>query len=92
MEPVVDLVYFNAGGGHRAAALALQDMLQRQQRRWQCAGQPDRGAGPRRATSAALTGLAPEDLYNRDWRVAGRWAGTELKLLQGAIRLPTAPV
>ena len=34
MRPNVDLVYFNAGGGHRAAAHALRDMLALQQRPW----------------------------------------------------------
>lgn len=93
MEPVVDLVYFNAGGGHRAAALALQDMLQRQQRRWQVrlvnlAAVLDRDDHFRR-----LTGLAPEDLYNR--RLARGWTrglARELKLLQGAIRLLHGPL
>ena len=31
----VDLVYFNAGGGHRAAALALERVIHQQQRPWQ---------------------------------------------------------
>ena len=30
----IDLVYFNAGGGHRAAALALQGAIAQQQRPW----------------------------------------------------------
>ena len=29
-QPVIDLVYFNAGGGHRAAALALQQAIAEQ--------------------------------------------------------------
>jgi hypothetical protein len=31
-KPVVDLVYFIAGGGHRAAALALQAAVEQQKR------------------------------------------------------------
>ena len=30
----LDFVYFNAGGGHRAAALALQAVIERQRRPW----------------------------------------------------------
>jgi hypothetical protein len=29
-SPRIDLVYFNAGGGHRAAAQALQQVMQAQ--------------------------------------------------------------
>jgi hypothetical protein len=31
----IDLVYFNAGGGHRAAALALDSVIRAQARGWQ---------------------------------------------------------
>ena len=31
----VDLVYFNAGGGHRMSALALEAAIREQQRPWQ---------------------------------------------------------
>lgn len=88
MEPTVDLVYFNAGGGHRAAAMALHEVLQLQQRPWSVrmvnlTEVLDHGDRFRR-----LTGLAPEDLYNR--RLARGWTlglAQELKLLQAAIRL-----
>ena len=65
MNPTVDLMYFDAGGGHRAAALALRDVLLRQRRPWtvrmvNLTEVLDRGQLFRR-----LTGLAPEDLYNR---------------------------
>ncbi|HSI47766.1 MAG TPA: glycosyltransferase [Ideonella sp.] len=86
---VIDLVYFNAGGGHRAAALALQQVLQ-------APGQPpcevrlvnltDLLDPPQRFKRA--TGLAPEDLYNL--RLARGWTlglAQELKLLQGMIRM-----
>ena len=85
--PTVDLVYFNAGGGHRASALALQQAI------------ADRGLGwtvrlvnltevldPQR--SLRKFGLSPEDYYNA--RLArGLTLGlhTELRLLQGLIRL-----
>lgn len=33
-DPRIDLIYIESGGGHRAAALALQEMIRRQQRPW----------------------------------------------------------
>lgn len=84
----VDLVYFNAGGGHRAAALALQEAIALQQRPWQVrlvnlTEVLDPAGRFRRAT-----GLDPEDLYNK--RLARGWTlgmAHELKLLQGVIRM-----
>ncbi len=88
MRTTVDLVYFNAGGGHRAAALALQEVIAEQQRPWvvrlvnltEVLDPSDR--------FRRFTGLAPEDLYNK--RLARGWTlgfAQELKLLQGMIRL-----
>jgi len=84
----VDLVYFNAGGGHRAAALALQEAIAEQQRPWNVrlvnlTEVLDPAGRFRRAT-----GMDPEDLYNK--RLARGWTlglAQELKLLQGVIRL-----
>ena len=93
MEPVVDLVYFNAGGGHRAAALALHEMLQRQRRPWRVRLVNLTEVLDRDDRFRRLTGLAPEDLYNR--RLARGWTlglAHELKLLQGAIRLLHGPL
>lgn len=87
----VDLVYFNAGGGHRAAALALQEAITLQQRPWRVrlvnlAEVLDPAGRFRRAT-----GMDPEDLYNK--RLARGWTlgmAQELKLLQGVIRMAHA--
>lgn len=84
----VDLVYFNAGGGHRAAALALQEAIAAQKRPWNVrlvnlTEVIDPAGRFRRAT-----GMDPEDLYNK--RLARGWTlglAQELKLLQGVIRL-----
>ena len=84
----VDLIYFNAGGGHRASALALQSVLA-----WD--GQPWRVRlvnlfevlDPARRFQR-LTGRAPEDWYNQ--RLARGWTlgmSQELKALQAFIRL-----
>lgn len=83
---VVDLIYFNAGGGHRAAAQALQTVIRQQGLPWQvrCVNLVD--ALDPQARFRRITGIAPEDLYNK--RVASGWTlglATELKLLQGMI-------
>ena len=88
MNPNVDLVYFDAGGGHRAAAQALNDMLRRQRRPWNVRLINLMSVLDRRQRFRRLTGLAPEDLYNR--RLAqGRTTGMgfELRLLQTLIRI-----
>jgi hypothetical protein len=90
-RPKIELVYFNAGGGHRAAARALEQVL---------------GAGAAehevRTTNVMevldpsglfrrVTGMAPEDYYNK--RLAsGFTAGLsqELKVFQGLVRLAHA--
>jgi UDP-N-acetylglucosamine:LPS N-acetylglucosamine transferase len=89
----IDLVYFNAGGGHRAAALALQDVMARQRRPWNVrlvdlVRVLDPTDGFRR-----VTGFAPEELYNK--RLQRGWTlglAQELKLLQGLIRLMHKPM
>ncbi len=83
----VDLVYFDAGGGHRSAALALRGIVASQRRPWkvrlvQLFDVLDPDGSFRR-----LTRMAPEDLYNR--RLARGWTlglGSELRLLQAMIR------
>ncbi|MFT3820913.1 MAG: galactosyldiacylglycerol synthase [Rubrivivax sp.] len=93
MNPKVDLVYFNAGGGHRAAALALQAQLQRQQPHWQVQLVNLTEVLDRQGQFKRLTGLAPEDLYNR--RLRRGWTiglTPELRLLQALIRLAHGPL
>lgn len=84
----IDLVYFNAGGGHRAAALALEAVIRQQRRPWQVRLVNLVDALDPRGRFRTIVGMAPEDLYNR--RLARGWTlglSQELKLLQGAIRL-----
>lgn len=86
--PTIDLIYFNAGGGHRAAAQALRAVIAQQRRPWtvryiNLVDMLDPLARFRR-----LTGVAPEDFYNK--RLAKGWTlglTQELKLLQAAIRM-----
>lgn len=87
-QPLIDLVWFNAGGGHRAAAQALADVMQAQGRPWQVRRvNLTEVLDPQRRFERA-TGLQPEDLYNK--RLASGFTlglTQELKLLQAAIRL-----
>jgi hypothetical protein len=91
-QPVIDLVWFNAGGGHRAAAQALADVMQAQGRPWQVRRvNLTEVLDPQRRFERA-TGLQPEDLYNK--RLASGFTlglKQELKLLQAAIRWPIRP-
>jgi 1,2-diacylglycerol 3-beta-galactosyltransferase len=84
----VDLVYFNAGGGHRASALALQSVLQTQGWPWRVRLVNLFEVLDPHDKFRKLTGSAPEDWYNQ--RLARGWTigmAQELKLLQGLIRL-----
>lgn len=95
MRPVknVDLVYFDAGGGHRATALALQEGIAARHHPWRTRLvdlfellDPDRRI-------ERWLGAGPAALYNR--RVAAGWTFTlplELKLLHAMIRLTSAPM
>ncbi len=83
----VDLVYFNYDGGHRAAALALEQVIAQQRRPWAVRRVDLVELLDPHEQFRKLTGLAPEDLYNK--RLARGWTwgmAPELKLLQGLIR------
>ena len=87
MTTSIELIYFNAGGGHRAAAQALQAVMRAQGRPWRvrCVNLVD--VLDPQSRFRGLTGMAPEDLYNM--RLAKGWTlglAAELKLLQGMIR------
>ena len=61
----VELVYFNAGGGHRAAAQALQAVLAERRPDWQVRPVDLFRILDPQARLKRLTGLAPEDVYNK---------------------------
>jgi len=89
----LDLIYFNAGGGHRAAALALDAVIREQGRPWQVRLVDLFQVLDPQGRFRRLTGMAPEDLYNM--RVAKGWTlgfAQELKLLQRLIQLGHAPL
>jgi hypothetical protein len=89
----IDLVYFNAGGGHRAAAQALQAVIAQQGRPWQVRLINLSQVLDPQDSFRRVTGFAPEDLYNQ--RLQRGWTlglAQELKLLQGMIRLTHKPM
>lgn len=85
---IIDLVYFNAGGGHRAAARAIEEVIARERWPWRVrlidlARVLDPAGNFRR-----FAGFAPEEFYNTRLRHGWTFGLTqELKLLQGLIRL-----
>lgn len=84
----VDLVWFNAGGGHRAAAQALQEVMLTQGRPWQVRKLKLTEVLDPAARFRRVTGIEPEDVYNK--RLASGFTlglAQELKLLQAGIRL-----
>jgi 1,2-diacylglycerol 3-beta-galactosyltransferase len=82
----VDLIYFNAGGGHRAAALALEQVMQGEH--WQVRLVNLFDILDPNSVFFNTLGVQPEDFYNK-LLANGMTLGMsqELKLLQKAIRL-----
>jgi UDP-N-acetylglucosamine:LPS N-acetylglucosamine transferase len=84
----IDLVYFNAGGGHRAAAIALETVIREQARPWRVRLVNLMEVLDPQDLFRKTTGMNPEDYYNH--RLARGWTAglaQELKLLQAIIRL-----
>ena len=80
----VDLVWFNAGGGHRAAAQALEQVMHAQGRPWHVRKVNLTEVVDPTGRFKRLTGIEPEDVYNK--RLATGFTlglAQELKLLQG---------
>lgn len=88
MKTTLELIYFNAGGGHRASALALQAAIYEQDLPWGVRLTNLFEILDPEGKHRKATGMAPEDWYNK--RLASGWTvglAQELKLLQGFIRL-----
>jgi UDP-N-acetylglucosamine:LPS N-acetylglucosamine transferase len=84
---VIDLVYFNAGGGHRAAAQALQAVARQQGRPWEMRAVNIMEVLDPQGQFKRFTGMAPEDFYNI--RLKKGWTlglAQELKLFQATLR------
>jgi UDP-N-acetylglucosamine:LPS N-acetylglucosamine transferase len=86
--PTIDLVYFNAGGGHRSAALALEAVIREQGRPWTVRLVNLMKILDPQDVFRKTMGMEWEDLYNT--RLARGWSlglAQELKFLQALIRL-----
>ena len=84
----IDLVYFNAGGGHRSAALALDSVIREQALPWTVRLVNLFEVLDPKDIFGKTTGMKPEQYYNA--RLARGWTlglGQELKVLQALIRL-----
>jgi hypothetical protein len=88
MKYLVQLIYFNAGGGHRSAALALQEVMAQKYPDWSVSLVNLFEVIDSDRYYQKLTGFAPEDLYNlrlkKGWT---RGLAMELKIFQAMIRL-----
>jgi 1,2-diacylglycerol 3-beta-galactosyltransferase len=83
----IDLVYINAGGGHRSAAIALQAAIREQGRDWLVRLVNLFEVLDPQDVFRRTTGVKPEDYYNV--RLARGWTlglAQELRILQMLIR------
>jgi 1,2-diacylglycerol 3-beta-galactosyltransferase len=84
----IDLVYVNAGGGHRSAAVALEMAIREQYKDWQVRLVNLFEVLDPQDMFRRTTGVKPEDYYNV--RLARGWTlglAQELRILQVLIRL-----
>src|SRR5271163_1916772 len=84
----IDLVYFNAGGGHRSAALALDAVIREMELPWTVRLVNLFEVLDPRDVFGKTTGMKPEQYYNA--RLARGWTlglAQELRVLQALIRL-----
>jgi 1,2-diacylglycerol 3-beta-galactosyltransferase len=90
--PAIDLIYFDAGGGHRAAANALTSVIQSQGRPWDVRLVNLQELLDPLDVFRKITGVRLEDLYNR-MLAKGLTLGAAqaLKVVHGAIRLYHGP-
>ena len=84
----IDLVYFNAGGGHRSAAVALDEVIRAQGLPWTVRLVNLFEVLDPRDVFHRTTGMKPENYYNA--RLARGWTlglAQELRVFQALIRL-----
>jgi UDP-N-acetylglucosamine:LPS N-acetylglucosamine transferase len=84
----IDLVYINAGGGHRSAAIALEKVVREQGRDWQVRLVNLFEILDPQDVFRRATGVKPEHYYNV--RLAKGWTlglAQELRILQALIRV-----
>jgi 1,2-diacylglycerol 3-beta-galactosyltransferase len=90
--PTVDFVYFDAGGGHRAAATALKGVIDQQGRGWNIRLVNLQEVLDSLDIFRKITGIRLEDIYNlilaRGWTLGSRQM---LMAMHGVIRLHHRP-
>jgi hypothetical protein len=87
-EPRIDLIYIEAGGGHRASALALKAVIERQQRPWQIRLINLREILEPVDPILRLTGIRIENFYNGLLKYGVTFAmGPMLRAVQAVIKL-----
>jgi UDP-N-acetylglucosamine:LPS N-acetylglucosamine transferase len=88
----IQFLYFDAGGGHRAAATALKSVIEGQRRPWEVTLVNVQELLHSLDIFRKLTGIRLEDIYNlmlaRGWTLG---AGAGLKLMHGVIRAYHGP-
>lgn len=85
--PILDFVYFDAGGGHRSAAIALQSVIASSGYEWQVRLVNLQEALDSLDIFRKVTGIRLQDLYNL--ALAKGWtfgSGPLLRLMHGVIR------
>ena len=91
-SPKVDFVYFDAGGGHRSAATALQSVIASENYGWDVRLMNLQEALDPLDIFRKVTGIRLQDLYNRMLARGLTWgAGYWLPLMQATIRLYHRP-
>jgi len=87
-RPVVDFIFFDAGGGHRAAATALEAVVKDQERPWDVRLVDLQDVLDELDIFRKLTGLRLEDIYNRILEKGWTLGSTQLlPLMHAVIRL-----
>jgi len=70
----IDFIYIDSGGGHRAAATALETVICEQQRPWEVRLSNIQDLLNSIDVIRKLTGIQFQELYNIMLRRGGRWA------------------
>lgn len=90
--PTIDFLYFDAGGGHRAAATALKAACEMQQRSWQIRLVNLQEVLDSLDIFRKITGIRLQDIYNhllaKGWTLG---SAQLLPLMQGVIRMYHRP-
>ncbi len=91
--PDIDFIYFDAGGGHRAAATALKSVIEQQKRPWNVRLVNLQEILDELDVFKTATGVRLEDLYNlmlkKGWTLGSEYM---LPLMHGVIRLYRRPM